>query len=173
MRKRTMAKGGGVVVLIAALATWLSGLFDGMGLGPGDGAGLGTGRPIVTEPEGPPDDLEVSHTDRADVGEHGGVLQELRVLEVVVAGSGYEVRREIDGKVRFQRVELPQVKALAARTTGTDEGIRVLIYRRESALPHAERELDEALADAGIEDSEIVRREELLPAPTRSPPGHG
>lgn len=163
-----MAKGGGVIVLIAAVAAWISGLFDGMGLGPGAGAGLGTGQPIVTEPDGPPDDLEsISHTDRADVGEHGGTPQELRVLEVVVAGRGYEVRREVNGEVRFQPVELSRVKALAARTTGNDEGIRVLIYRRDSALPQAERALDEALAEAGLEDPEIVRREDLLPARTR------
>ena len=163
-----MAKGGGVVVLIAAVAAWLSGLVDGMGLGPGGGAGLGTGQPIVTEPKAPQDDdLEVSHTDRADIGEHGGTPQELRVLEVVVAGRGYEVRRELDGEVRFQPVELSRVKALAARTTGNDEGIRVLIYRRESALPQAERALDEALAEAGLEDPEIVRRDDLLPARIR------
>lgn len=163
MRKRTMAKGGGVVVLIAAVAAWLSGLFDGMGLGPGDGAGLGTGRPTATGPDAPPDDLSVSHTDRAHVSEEGGA-PELRVLEIVVAGRGYEVRREVDGEVRFRPVELSRVKSLAARTTGNDEGIRILIYRRESALPQAERALDEALAEAGIESSAIVQREELLPA---------
>ena len=164
MRKRTMAKGGGVIVLIAAVAAWLSGLFEGMGLGPGDGAGLGTGRPTVTGPDAPPHDLEsVSHTDRAQVAEDSGATPELRVLEIVVAGSGYEVRREADGEVRFQPVELSRLKSLASRTTGNDEGIRILIYRRESALPQAERALDQALAEAGIESSAIVQRDELLP----------
>ena len=168
MRKRTMVKGGGIVILIAAVAAWLSGIFDGMGFGPGDGAGLGTGRPAVTGPDAPRDDLEsVSHTDRAHVADHDGAPLELRVLEIVVAGRGYEVRREVDGEVRFLPAELSRVKALAARTTGNDEGIRILIYRRESALPQAERALDEALAEVGIADAEIVRREDLLPARTQ------
>lgn len=162
MRKRTMAKGGGVAIVVAAVATWMSGLFDGMGLGPGDGAGLGSGTRVDSGPVTPPADLD--EVSAIDDGESDEAFPEIRVLEIVIAGNGYEVRREMNGEVRFEPITLLRLKELAARTTGNDEGIRVLVYRRQTALPQAEMELEEALADAGIEPSAVVHRDELLPA---------
>jgi hypothetical protein len=171
MRKRTLLKGGGIAVVIGGVALWLSGLLDGLGLGPGfglgPGGGTGRGTSNREEPSQQSDEFSVSHTDRASIEDGESAQAELRVLEVVVAGDGYEIRREAAGAVQFSPADLSRVKQLAKRTRGTDEGIRVLIHRRESALPDAELALDQALAEAGIQDSEILRREELLPARSR------
>ena len=165
MRKRTMVKGGGIAILIVGVAAWLSGLFDGVGFGPAGGLGLGTGTQVNTGPVTPPADLEqVSRIDETDEGDSDEPFPEIRVLEIVVAGNGYEIRREVDGDVRFEPIQLSRLKRLAAHTTGNDEGIRILVYRRETALPQAEMALQQALAELDIEPSAIVQRDELLPA---------
>jgi hypothetical protein len=146
-----------VIVIAAAIGLWLSGLFKGFGPG-GTGSGEGDGDaehraelPVSTEaaPEQPQSDP--------------GLAEPARVVEVLVDGEQYSVRRPISGGVAWQPAELDEILRLAKSAEGDAQGIRVRIRRRSTSLPSAEQQLEQSLLESGLSSTEVHKVEDIAP----------
>jgi hypothetical protein len=157
MRKRTAA--GGILVVAAAVGLWLSGLFKGFGPGgTGDGTGEGDG-------DGPEAQLvELPTSTDADPADDAPPLAEPgRVVEVLIDGEQYSVRRSIAGGAEWRPADAAEILRLARSASGDSQGVRVRIRRRGTSLPSAEQRLEQALLESGLSSTEVHKVEEIAP----------
>jgi hypothetical protein len=155
MRKRTAA--GGVLVVAVLVGVWLSGLFRGFG--PGGGGGNGEGEashraefPVSAEaPETRPDQ------------DPNAPAEPARVVDVLIDGERYSVRRAIQGGAAWRPAELDEIVRLATNAPGNEQGLKVRIRRRSTSLPSAEQRLEEALLQGGLSSTEVYKVEEIAP----------
>ncbi|HUG91163.1 MAG TPA: hypothetical protein VML55_10030 [Planctomycetaceae bacterium] len=153
MRKRTAA--GGIVVVAAVVGLWLSGLFKGFGpggTGEGDGDGPAEHRAEV------PTSLQTRDDDNPPLSSDPA-----QVVEVLIDGEQYSVRRAIAGGAAWRPADLDEIARLAESASGDAQGVRVRVRRRSTALPSAEQQLEEALLQAGLAGTEVHKVEEIAP----------
>ena len=153
MRKRTV--GGGIVVVAALVGVWLSGLFKGFGPG-GTGEGEGDG-PAEYRAAVP------TSTEAEDADDTSPLSEPARVVEVLIDGETYSVRRSIAGGAEWHPADRDEIVRLADAASGDSQGVRVRIRRRSTSLPSAEQELEEALLQAGLSSTELHKVEEIAP----------
>lgn len=137
---------GGALVLGIAAGVWLGDWFKGFGPG-GDGTtgGLGTGDGVKTSLVGEsPPELGVT----AETTTVGLVTSMLRV---VIKDRSYFLR---DGETDTP-IELPALVDAVKQHPADDDGIKLRLYRSNTARVTAELQLREALHAAGVSDAAI------------------
>lgn len=152
--KRRVTIGGGLILAVGILAGWLSGLFTGFGRGgTGDGtqANVGAANSTVsnTNPKQTKNEKKPAET----------VERPTDVVEVLIDDREYLVQQIIDGKSEYRSIDLARLVELAKNASGNDDGIRVRITRKTTSRVLAEKQLGEALAEAGLSKEAITWEE--------------
>ena len=157
MSKRVMI--GGVVVLAVALAGFFGRFFGGFGTGEQGGENA---KETTAENTALLSNTTARPDDRSPAAQTAAVYLDYRtvgVLEVIVDARSYTIRNDRNGA---RPVELGELIELAKRTPGNEEGVRVRVFRRESALVTTEKALQSALINAGLPQESIVWEQTLL-----------
>ncbi len=130
---------GGALVIGVISGIWLGDLLPGLGTGGGVGVGIGnTG--IMGTPNGVEKDAEFN------VGSEHVDKTAGKSLRVIIEDWNYLVR---SGE-KETPLELDALVKEVAKQKGDADGIRLRVYRRESARTTAEEKLREALTAAKI-----------------------
>ncbi len=152
--------GGVIVVLAVALAGIFSGLFPGMGgLGEGDGSDGAArvsvdGEDAVATPDVEPDSED--EAPEADAGPSDVVM-------VLIDGRSYRLQQS--GQEPGAEIDLPALIQKVRQAPGNSEGIKLSVSRSKASLPSAEKALEDALKNAGIEEESVERKEGLVASP--------
>lgn len=186
---------GGLLAVGAIFGAWFAGLIPNFGTGTsGVGTGTGTGTAIKTDAGAKPATAATKPTDAAtkpsatakpaaeksktatakkstsEENEAPGKVRndvqatmpdKLPFLEVFVKGSRYQI---LQGNEMLY-IKPDSILALAKRTTGNEEGVRVRITRYRSAKYVAYSQLYEDLQKAGLKPDEIRMPKELVNDP--------
>lgn len=162
--KRMMYAGGGVLVLGIILGQFF-GLTPGINSGPGQGE---------EQPESEPEESSpaiMASTESEEVpvliqpeSEKEKSLAELpiEVLDILIDDRSYLVKANSQPRGKYQPAEIEQIRTLASRATGDDDGIRVRIYRTGSARVVPEKVLKEELKKAGLETQQVEWKVHLI-----------
>jgi hypothetical protein len=139
----------GVVAVAAALGVYL-GMQWPFDFGAGGGGGLGLGGKsgsgdAANSKAGDPDAAPAKEGPATYSTGYSGTAD---VLEVVIDGSGYALRERNEGKDVYAPITLAEAVRRAEESRGNRDGVRVRIYRRGSALPTAEEDLQRTLEQA-------------------------
>ena len=152
-------RGGTKTVAVAglvALGVWLGTKLGDFSLNTDDGTAPGAQILTTAEPpaeplgDPPPQQEEPPFED-----ETPGVSSGPPQLVVVRIADGTYLTRA--GDAEFESMSLEQAVAFAETATGTSEGHRVRVERTPTARAIDQTNLNTALADAGIEESQIQR----------------
>ncbi len=142
---------GGALVIGVICGVWLSDFLPGLGTGGGVGVGVGsTG--IMGTPNGIEKDAEFNvgkeHTDKS-----AG-----KSLRILIEDWNYLIRSE--GK--NTPIALEDLVKRVAGLEGDADGIRLRVYRTESARATAEHRLQDALKAANVPESAIYLAPEVV-----------
>jgi hypothetical protein len=143
---------GGALALGIAAGVWLSDWFKGIGVGGGSGVGIGQsgwqGMPSGEESEVA--DLGVSYQTPLPAGPV--------TLRVVIKDRSYFLR---DGETDTP-IELAALVDAVKQHPADEDGIRLRLYRTNTARVTAELQLREALQAAGIPDAAVFTYEHAV-----------
>ncbi len=159
LRKRTW------LVTVLAAGVFIGSKFPGLwrGFG-GGGEGMipfGTSGPAGGEPDStdtnspdsdPSDDRESTTAEGSGSNEQTAEKSEPAVVTVVIAERSFLLRSPDED----QSITTAEVVDLVKRAVGDADGIRLRIIRDPSSRPSAETALQDALADGGILEQEIL-----------------
>ena len=161
MKRKAMM--GGAVGLVLLGAYFLSNLFTGgFGWGPGQGDGTGGKN---KEPSDIVNSTKTPETSPINKVEPPGV--ELgKVVVVLIDGDQYKVLNSPEAGTydvdNYRRVSLDRIVKMAKVVEG-DSGIKVRIGMRDNSTPRAERELRDALLNAGLPATALYEVKDTIP----------
>jgi hypothetical protein len=143
---------GGALALGIAAGVWLSDWFKGIGLGEGSAVGIGQSGwdGVQTNAEGQAADLGVSYQTPLPAG--------APTLRVVIKDRSYFLR---DGETDTP-IELAALVDAVKQHPADEDGIRLRLYRTNTARVTAELQLREALQTAGIPDAAVFTYEHAV-----------
>jgi len=138
---------GGALALGIAAGVWLGDWFKGFGPG-GTGTGFGTSdfegvQTSVGSASRGPVDLGVSHTVPA--------TSSAEMLRVVIRDRSYFLR---DGDQETE-IELPALVETVAKHPADEDGVKLKVYRANSARAKTVQDLVEAVHAAGVADAAV------------------
>lgn len=144
---------GGALALGVAAGVWLGDWFKGFGPGGGEGSGFRqSGEGVQTS---------VVASNGAELGVSAASLDRIprvTTLRVVIKDRSYFLR---DGETDTP-VELAAVVDAVQRQPPDDDGIKLRLYRTNTARVTAELQLLDALHAAGIADAAIYKSENAV-----------
>jgi hypothetical protein len=144
---------GGALALGIAAGVWLGDWFKGFGPGGGEGSGLRrSGEGVQTS---------VASGNGAELGVTAASLDRIppvTTLRVVIRDRSYFLR---DGATDTP-VELSALVEAAQRQPPDDDGIKLRLYRTNTARVTAELQLKDALHAAGIADAAIYTAKDAV-----------
>lgn len=147
------------MLVAIAIGIWLSSLFKGLGPG-GSDTGVGTDTEVSVNVDASHSTGSASTSDElSDVG----MVESDSIPTVLIEDRHYLLAVETDdGDVEYLPSSLEQIVELAARTTPDEDGLQIHIKRRRSSRAATETALDEALANAGVEEAAIRRHRDFV-----------
>lgn len=159
---------GGVVALGVGLAFLLRGI--GLDIGTG-GSGPGesqtetvseTDGDIMADLSNDPQVIPMSPEKRPEANPLPDTSQ---LLTVIVEERHYLWGTNDAEPIPVQDIALADIIEKARQTQGNEQGIRVRIYHKGSALPSAENELMAALREAGLSETDIYFEQRVYEPP--------
>ena len=131
------------VALVAGGCGFFGG--DGVGTGDGSGSGITDGEPVSTAVKPLPKNNE-------------------KIVSILVDGDEYkQLKPDGNTEDRDAYVAADESSLVeAAQAAQGDYGVKVRIYRRNTAVPKATQDLIDALTKAGIKSTEIEQPEGLI-----------
>lgn len=143
----------GAVVIGLVAGIYLGGFFKGFGLGGGAGTGPGNGAASTAKKSSDkPAPADAEPDDGGDFDSSANYRDPAQCVEVLIEERDFQVRSK-SGKL--ERKTLDEVLALARVATGTEDGLRVKVFRSGTARASAETALKDGLTEAGIDDLAI------------------
>lgn len=140
---------GGALILGIAAGVWLGDLFKGVGAGNGVGIGQSGWSGPGTNESAPAVDLGVSAETAAGAAPV--------TLRVVIKDRSYYLRSG-DSETP---IDLEALVAMVQSATGDDDGIKLRIYKTETARVSAEMQLRDLLKNADVGESSIFTSQEI------------
>jgi len=138
---RTLIGGGIVLAAAGGILSLISGFFGGFGSGEGSGEGKGDVQISVDQstiqPQSPPPAAE---------------LEVEGVMDIVIDKTDYLILKPNNQTVKLT---LAEIQERAPEISGNSEGVKVRISRKRSSLLSAERDLETALEDAGLDGNQV------------------
>lgn len=164
IKQRIAATILGVGALIGA---WFSGMLPGFGSGDGDGAAETPSASVNADPAAAPQTPPAAATTPppAAATEQPAEPPPLRRLVVYVDGTNFSVP-VADGGV--QKVSAQFLLRTAARTTGDDDGIRVLVLLTKDARYNTWSRLVDELVQSDIPRTAISIPEKMVELPSQA-----
>jgi len=84
------------------------------------------------------------------------------VVEVLIDSRQYLVKLRSNGNVSYQVVALERLLEFAKMVPGTEDGIKVIIARKENSRATAEMNLRDKLLESGINDMAILWQRDFV-----------
>ena len=139
-------------------------LLAGVGIGiylndmlPQLGSGVGIGAPTTSQNDAA-DETDIQSKD----DDKETQLARPDVVEVMIDSRKYAIRLRSNGQESYQTVDLSQILDFAKAVPGTEDGIKVIIARKENSRATAEMELRDKLLETGIKDTAILWQKEFV-----------
>ncbi len=151
MKKRNMAVGGSFLI-VGAIAIWLAGLLSGLGISNGDGDGE------VQVSLTPDMAGALGETDNSPPSEPQEMenIKPVSVVSVRIDGQDYEVENSKGSSADFAAIDLDSLMQLIEAAPGDENGLRVRIARQKSSRVSAEKALEKALEEVGLNEEQVL-----------------